>query len=98
MKFIQFVILGQGTPIHCTLPADDNFVITSSQGNYRASNIYRVEVDWEANETLLYTPGAVIEFSTAPIGAQLLETIKSGEQQFQAPTQSAEGEIQHDDD
>lgn len=92
MKFIQVVILGQGTPIHYTLPADDSFSIISSHDNYRASDIYRIEVDWKANETLLYVPGAVVEFSTAPIGAQLLETIKSGEQQFQVPTQSVEGD------
>ena len=97
MKNISVVILGMGTPEQWFLPVDDNFSAVSKSGVvYKASSIYRIEVDWRGNETTLYTTGEVVEFTSAEHGIDLLRAIGSGKQQYTAPN-SSRGEIENDD-
>ena len=96
MRDIKVIILGYNTSVSYQLPADDKCVVASSDGEYRAADIYLIEVDWKGDETLLFTSGKVIEFASASAGMELLEVIKSGEHRFKAPTQSGEGENEDD--
>ena len=97
MKNISVVILGGGTPEQFHLPVDDNFSAVSKSGViYKASSIYRIEVDWKGNETTLYTTGEVVEFTSAAEGMELLRAISSGERRYIAPN-SSRGEIENDD-
>lgn len=95
MRVIQVIILGQGTAISYQLSADEKFSVVSTQGEYSAANIYRIEVDWKGKETLLYVPGEVVEFASAYVGMELLEAIRSGERKYIAPN-SSKGENEHD--
>lgn len=93
MKNIRVVILGMGTPEQWFLPVDDGFSVVSNNGVvYKASTIYQIEVDWNGNETTLYTIGEVVEFASAEHGIDLLRAIGSGKQQYVAPN-SSRGEI-----
>lgn len=86
MKNISVVILGMGTPEQFHLSVDDNFSVISKSGVvYKASSIYRIEVDWKGNETTLYTMGEVVEFTSAAEGIELLRAIGSGEQRYIVP-------------
>lgn len=96
MRNIKVVILNHGTSVSYPLSVDEEFVVSLSNGKYRAADIYLIEVDWKGNETTLFVPGKVVEFASASVGMELLEAIKSGEHRFNAPTQSSEGE--NDDD
>ena len=92
MRNIKVVILNHGTSVSYQLSVDEDFVVSLSNGKYRAVDIYLIEVDWKGNETALFVPGEVVEFAPADAGMELLEAIKSGEHRFNAPTQSSEGE------
>ena len=96
MKNISIVILGRGTPESFYLPVDNNFSAISKSGIvYKASSIYRIEVDWIGDETTLYTTGEVVEFTSASGGMELLRAISLGEQKYIAPN-SSRGEIRNE--
>lgn len=95
---IPILILGHGSPHSRIITVEGSFIFKSAAGVYKAADVYQIEVDWSGNETLLYVPGKVIEFTTAPMGMEMLEVMESGEQQFKAPNLSDERENNDDDE